>query len=96
MNTQQQPALELFELSRIGRFRVMKHETFSPETQAEFRAAGIDPDTLYTVAYSYDDDASAMARLAVENLRNRNPFIAYRFYDAGEDEVIATSLGFIA
>ena len=88
--------LEIFELSRIGRFCVMVHETFSDETQAKFRAAGIDPDTLHTVAYSYDDEVCAHARLMVEQMRNRNPFLRYSFHDMGEDQVIETSLGFVA
>lgn len=98
MLIQSTPALplEIIELSRLGRYCVMKHESFSEATKAEFRAAGIDPDTLHTVAYSYDDERCARARLAVEIARNRNPFLRYVFHDMGESEIIETSLGYLA
>lgn len=83
-------------VQRIGRYRVMIHETFSDKTQAEFRAAGIDPQTLHVVGFSYDNQASAQARLAVETARNRNPNIRYVFHDAGMDEYYAPELGWVA
>ncbi len=89
-------ALEVLELSRIGRFCVMKHESFSEATKQAFRDNGIDPDTLHTVAYSYDDPDCAMARLSVEQMRNRNPYLTYVFHDMGESQIVETSLGFVA
>lgn len=83
---------EKYELSRIGRYRVMCHETFSEPTKALFREAGIDPDTLYTVTHSYDDEAACRARLIVEQARNRNPYLRYSFLDAGVDEIIAMEI----
>ncbi len=83
-------------VQRIGRYRVMIHETFSEKTQSELRTAGIDPETLHVVGFSYDNQASAQARLAVETARNRNPNIRYVFHDAGIDEYYAPELGWVA
>lgn len=92
----QTSALEFFELSRVSRFRVMQHETFSEPTKEMLRSHGIEPDTLFTLAFSYDDEISARVRLAFESAQNDNPYIVFSFYDAGEDEIVSTSLGYIA
>lgn len=40
---------------RVGRYRILKHEDMPEAHKAEYRINGIDPDTLWTLVWSFDD-----------------------------------------
>lgn len=76
----------------VERFRVMMHEKYDDATNALLRQNGIDPETLYTVAYSSDVEQQTWDMLKV--LVDLNPYeaISFRVHDAGEREVVKLSL----
>lgn len=73
---------------RMGRYRLMAHETFSPEKRLILLTAGIDPDALRTVVDTFDDPSMAEIMLAVTAWTNDDDSIRYYLHDAGEEEVM--------
>jgi hypothetical protein len=72
---------------RVGRYRILKHEELPEAHKAEYRINGIDPDTLWTLVWSFDT-----LEAAEEMLKEEQGFAAswqtYKLVDGGQAEVI--------
>jgi hypothetical protein len=71
----------------VYRFRILAHDDLPEGHKAEYRAAGIDPDTIWRLVYSFMTQGGAEACLA--DVRAAAPaWRTYKLVDAGEATVV--------
>jgi hypothetical protein len=68
---------------RVGRYRVMRHDELPEEHKAAYRAEGINPDDLWSLVWSFDDEAAAIKCLADEESYPRK-YSSWKVVDGGE------------
>jgi len=62
----------------------MYHEELPEAHKAEYRLAGIDPDGIWSLEWSFDDEASAVEMLDKIERRNARKYRTYKLVDGGE------------
>jgi hypothetical protein len=75
----------------IYRYRVMKHEELPAEHKASYRLNGIDPDTLWSLVWSFEteEDAAKMLAEEIETYREHGwNHVTWKMVDAGQTEVV--------
>ena len=72
---------------RINRYRVVKHEERPDAHKAEMRINGIDPDTTWSLVWSFETLAAAEKQLAKE-IKNAAPWETWKIVDAGAAEIV--------
>jgi len=71
---------------RIARYRIVRHDELPEAHKAEYRLNGIDPDTMYTLVWSFDDEAEAEAQLR-ECTKHAAHWQTYWLVDGGDEEI---------
>lgn len=69
---------------RVGRWRILYHDELPEGHKAEYRLAGIDPDDLWSLEWSFNSEADAVAMLADLNERNDRKYRTRKLVDGGE------------
>ena len=77
---------------RVGRWRILYHDELPEGHKAEYRLAGIDPDNLWSLEWSFDDEAAAIKMLAELNEDNRRKYRTRKLVDGGEAVEIERSV----
>lgn len=77
----------------VGRYRIMRHEEMDDRRKAEHRINGINPDTLWSLIWSFDDKEAAGKQLA-QCLSRAADYESYDFVDAGAGEYIERTAWF--
>lgn len=72
---------------RVGRYRILRHEEMSEQRKAEYRLNGIDPDDLWTLVWSFDDEDKAKEQLA-RCIETKAECSTYILRDNGEASII--------
>ncbi len=75
----------------VLRFRVMCHEELPEAHKEAYRARGIDPDDLWKLVYSFNEEADALDTLKMEQ-ENAAPWETYKMVDAGEATTVTRSV----
>lgn len=78
---------------RVGRYRILRHEELPPEHKASYRLNGIDPDTLWTLVWSFDDEAAAREQLAF-CIEHQPSYATHILKDNGEPSFIERTAWF--
>lgn len=78
---------------RVGRYRIVRHEELPPAHKAEYRLNGIDPDTLWSLIWSFDDEQSANEQLAF-CIQHQPDYATHKIVDAGETTYIERTAWF--
>jgi hypothetical protein len=74
-------------IEHINRYRILRHEELPEAHKAEYRLSGIEPDDLWSLIWSFNDEAEAIKCLAEYNDRPDKPsFYTYKMVDAGKEE----------
>ena len=68
---------------RVGRYRIMRHDELPEAHKAEYRLSGINPDDLWSLVWSFDDEAAALECLAEERASARK-WASWKLVDGGE------------
>ena len=68
---------------RVGRYRIMRHDELPEEHKAAYRAEGINPDDLWSLVWSFDDEVAAIQCLADEEAYPRK-YSSWKLVDGGE------------
>jgi len=71
----------------------VKHEELPPEHKASYRINGIDPDTLWTLVWSFDDLGAAEAQLKEEQ-GFAAAWQTFKIVDGGQAEVVERAAWF--
>jgi hypothetical protein len=71
----------------ILRYRIVRHEELPPEHKAAYRINGIDPDTLWSLIWSFETLEAAEKQLADCN-EHAASWQTYKIVDAGQAEVV--------
>lgn len=78
---------------RVGRYRIVCHEELPDRHKAEMRINGIDPDTRWSLIWSFDKLESAELQLERCNERKAS-YETFKLVDNGEEEIILRSVFF--
>ena len=68
---------------RINRFRIVRHDELPAAHKAEYRLNGIDPDTLWTLVWSFNEEADALDQL-MECNATKASWQTFKMVDAGQ------------
>ena len=79
---------------RVGRWRILYHDELPEAHKAEYRLSGINPDDLWSLEWSFDDEDSAVEMLDKLNRRNDRKYRTRKLVDGGEAIVIDRSAWF--
>ena len=71
----------------VYRYRIFRHEDLPETHKKAYRDRGIDPDTVWSLLYSFNNRKDAEEALAYENERALS-FQTFKLEDAGEETVI--------
>ena len=71
----------------VGRYVVLKHTDLPEAHKAEYRADGINPDTIWSLYYSTSSEADAK-RVLAESIEEARSYQTFRFEDRGAPSVI--------
>lgn len=77
----------------VGRYRILRHEELPDEHKAQYRLRGINPDEVYSLVWSFDDEMEAHKQLA-SCIKNALDYQTYFLKDAGASETIERSAWF--
>lgn len=77
----------------VARYRIMRHEELPEAHKAQYRINGIDPDTNWSLIWSFDDVADAQDQL-IECNTYKGSFQTYKIVDAGAESFIERSSWF--
>lgn len=72
---------------RVNRYRILRHDDLPEAHKAEYRLAGIDPDDMWSLIWSFETEASAVKCLADMNARKAE-WQTYKLVDGGQTEEI--------
>lgn len=75
----------------VLRFRVMRHDDLPEAHKEAYREKGINPDELWNLVYSFNDEADAIDTMKMEE-GNSAPWETFKIVDGGEATVIKRSL----
>lgn len=78
---------------RVLRYRIMRHEELPETHKAEYRLNGIDPDTVWSLIWSFETREAAEAQLADCNA-HKGKWQTYKLVDAGEATTITRTAWF--
>ena len=74
-------------VERVARYRIYRHDDLPEGHKAEYRAQGIDPDTLWRLVWSFEEYQAAVWQL--QDLReDAAAWETYKLVDNGEAEYI--------
>jgi hypothetical protein len=77
----------------ILRYRIVRHEELPPEHKASYRLNGIDPDTLWSLVWSFETLEDAEKQL-VDCNEHAASWQTYKIVDGGAAEVVERSAWF--
>lgn len=72
---------------RVGRYVILKHVVLPAEHQAEYRSKGIDPDTIWSLYYSTNNEADCIEVLK-EAREDARWHTTYKMEDRGAPSTI--------
>ena len=72
------------------RFQILAHDDLPEGHKAEYRAAGIDPDNIWTLIYSFQDLENAEATMALER-EDAPSWRTFKLVDAGATQTFQRS-----
>lgn len=75
---------------RVNRYRILRHTDLPEGHKAAYRAEGIDPDTLWSLVWSFETEEAAKRQLAREQARAAK-WDTYKLVDGGEATTITRS-----
>ena len=78
---------------RVGRYRIVRHEELPDAHKAEYRLNGIDPDTLWSLVWSFDDEQSAKEQLAI-CIQHQPSYATHKIVDNGAPTFIERTAWF--
>ena len=68
---------------RVNRWRIMRHDDLPERHKEAYRADGINPDELWSLIWSFEDEDNAVEML--DKLKRRAPsYYTYKLVDGGE------------
>ena len=71
----------------VGRFRILRHTDQPEEHKAALRAGGMDPDDVWSLIWSFNDEAAARCQLLICQ-DDAHKSETYKLVDNGEASVI--------
>lgn len=80
-------------LEKVNRWRILRHEDLPAAHKAAYRLEGINPDDVWKLVWSFEDEAAARDMLAQLN-EEKPRFYTYRLVDAGKSEIVERPVGF--
>ena len=69
---------------KVLRWRIMYHEELPEAHKASYRLSGIDPDNLWSLSWSFEDEADAVEMLDKIERRKAFKWRTYKIVDGGE------------
>ncbi|MBT1509374.1 hypothetical protein KIP88_02570 [Bradyrhizobium sp. SRL28] len=76
---------------RVNRWRIMRHDDLPEGHKAEYRAAGINPDELWSLIWSFESEEAALKCLADEEAHAAK-WQSFKIVDGGEAVEIERSV----
>lgn len=78
-------------MERVNRWRILRHDELPEAHKAEYRAAGVNPDDLWSLIWSFTTEEAATKCLADMNERKAK-WQTYKLVDGGEATEIERSI----
>ena len=76
---------------RVNRWRIMRHDDLPEAHKAEYRLSGIDPDEIWSLIWSFEDEDTAVEML--DKLRRRKTsWQTFKLVDGGSPTEIERSV----
>jgi hypothetical protein len=74
-------------LEPVERWRIVRHEELPEAHKAEYRLNGIDPDTLWTLIWSFPNEDDARTQLA-DCIAHAAKWQTFKLVDGGAREIV--------
>lgn len=76
---------------RVNRWRILRHEELPEAHKAEYRLSGIDPDDIWSLIWSFEDEEPAKKQLAA-CIADARSYQTYKLVDGGAATEIERSI----